>query len=111
MVRICQTVRPVAVSNKKEKIADQHFWRLTFYKSTYYLNRVLPLGGTRFVYIVDIQCVLLQDVAPTGHHSFFSASAGLVRAARRVCHRTARREMEDTAAVAAMYIHALCGIL
>ena len=26
--------------------------------------------------------------APTGHHSFFSASAGLVRAARRVCQRT-----------------------
>ena len=101
----------LAVSNKKEKIADQHFWRITVYKSTCYLNRVLPFGGTRFVYLVDIQCVLLQDVAPTGHHSFFSASAGLVRAARRVCQRTARREMADTAAVAAMYIHAFCGIL
>ena len=101
----------LAVSSTKEKIADQHAWRITVYKSTCYLNRVLPFGGTRFVYLVDIQSVPLQDVAPTGHHSFFRVSAGLVRAARRVCQRTARRETADTAAVAAMYIHAFCGIL
>ena len=34
------------------------------------------------------------------HYSFFSASAGLVRAARRVCQRTARREMTKERAVA-----------
>lgn len=39
------------------------------------------------------QSVMLVPTFPvmaglTGHHSFFSASAGFVRAARRVCQRT-----------------------
>ena len=42
--------------------------------------------------------------APTGHHSFFNASAGLVRAALRVCQRTARMAITKDMAIADAYI-------
>ena len=37
---------------------------------------------------------------PRQHHSFFSASAGLVRAARRVCHRTEAKAITNVAEIA-----------
>ena len=43
--------------------------------------------------------------APTGHHSFFNASAGLVRAALRVCQRTEAREIAKADTAARTYIH------
>ena len=48
-----------------------------------------------------------QDVMPdpTGHHSFFNASAGLVRAALRVCQRTEAREIAKADTAARTYIH------
>ena len=40
-----------------------------------------------------------------GHHSFFNASAGLVRAALRVCQRTEAREIAKADTAARTYIH------
>ena len=48
-----------------------------------------------------------QPVMPDliGHHSFFKASAGLVRAALRVCQRTEAREIAKADTAAMTYIH------
>ena len=48
-------------------------------------------------------CPVMPDLI--GHHSFFNASAGLVRAALRVCQRTEAREIAKADTAARTYIH------